>query len=288
MAALDQVERFYTQTMRGRVRRDGPGARLKFTRDWEYPWAFLRAGAAPGAAILDCGAGNSPLVYLWAERGARVTAIDRDAVVAGRIGYLGWCARSAFTGLARRGQAAGAAGRTRARAEAEVAGVPAGARPAHGMHRPGHSAARSGTAAARLARFLKTHWRQNRDRLRRVIKPDFWGPVSPRLLRQYGVTYERGDLTALPLADASFDAVTCISVLEHMPREARLAGLGEMARVTKPGGRLIVTYDLIDGDITEELVASSGCQPVELVYFEAARRLYAPHGADVVGLLLER
>lgn len=45
----------------------------------------------------------------------------------------------------------------------------------------------------------------------------------------------RGDLTALPFADASVDGVLCEMVLEHVP-DARVA-LGEIARVLRPGGR---------------------------------------------------
>ena len=48
------------------------------------------------------------------------------------------------------------------------------------------------------------------------------------------------DGPALPFADASFDYVTCIEVLEHVPESARCATLSEVWRVLKPGGRFIV------------------------------------------------
>ncbi len=44
-----------------------------------------------------------------------------------------------------------------------------------------------------------------------------------------------GDAARLPFQDASFDAVVCLEVLEHVP-EARQV-MGEIARVLKPGGR---------------------------------------------------
>ena len=94
------------------------------------------------------------------------------------------------------------------------------------------------------------------------------------------------DLTRLPFPAEQFDVVTCVSVLEHLPETARLRGLSEMARVLRPGGRLIVTYDLVDGDITDRLVSASGCSAKELVYFWASRHLYAPHAPDVVGMVL--
>jgi ubiquinone/menaquinone biosynthesis C-methylase UbiE len=47
-----------------------------------------------------------------------------------------------------------------------------------------------------------------------------------------------GDAQALPYADNSFDAVVLITVLGEIPDQDR--ALGEIARVLRPGGRLIV------------------------------------------------
>lgn len=47
------------------------------------------------------------------------------------------------------------------------------------------------------------------------------------------------DITAIPVDDASFDAVLCTEVLEHVPDP--LAALTELARVLRPEGRLILT-----------------------------------------------
>jgi SAM-dependent methyltransferase len=46
--------------------------------------------------------------------------------------------------------------------------------------------------------------------------------------------------SALPFPDDSFDCVTSIEVLEHVPSAARRASLAEMCRVLTPGGRLVV------------------------------------------------
>jgi len=49
-------------------------------------------------------------------------------------------------------------------------------------------------------------------------------------------------LDALPLDDASFDAVVCTQVLEHVFEPARV--LAELHRVLRPGGRLWMTVPL--------------------------------------------
>ena len=272
----DQVASFYTREMRGRPRLDGPGAVMKFTRDWEYPWVLLRTHPEPGQRILDCGAGYSPVSFLCASRGASVTAIDRDAVVATPLQYAGWCVARAADDLV-----AGAFSRRSRQQSSSQPGPP----PLREMvPRDALRRKRSG----RWRRFVRYQVTRNRDRLARLVRPDFWGPVSPALLRRYGVRYERGDLTRLEFPTASFDVVICISVLEHMPREARLDGVREMARVLRPGGRLILTYDVVDGDLSDGLIAATSLKPVEAVYFHASRRLYAANAPDVIGLVLSR
>ena len=83
--------------------------------------------------------------------------------------------------------------------------------------------------------------------------------VVSLLLRERGGSWASGDLTPeaiasirslvesdvhlvdaarLPFADAAFDKVVVVDMLEHAPDEAAFAR--ELARVTKPGGRLVV------------------------------------------------
>jgi ubiquinone/menaquinone biosynthesis C-methylase UbiE len=56
-----------------------------------------------------------------------------------------------------------------------------------------------------------------------------------------------GDLLHLPFPDARFDGAVAITVLEHLPRYAD--ALKEMARVVKPGGRLVVQFRSADHSV---------------------------------------
>ena len=51
-----------------------------------------------------------------------------------------------------------------------------------------------------------------------------------------------GSAGALPLADASFDVVLSLEMLEHLGAQERESALREMLRVVRPGGRVIVTF----------------------------------------------
>lgn len=55
---------------------------------------------------------------------------------------------------------------------------------------------------------------------------------------QRAVTFEVGDVEALPFPDATFDVCRAARLLEHLPDAGR--GLSEMARVTRKGGRVVV------------------------------------------------
>lgn len=47
------------------------------------------------------------------------------------------------------------------------------------------------------------------------------------------------DITAIPEPDASFDAILCVEVFEHLPEPIK--AIHEFARLLKPGGHLIIT-----------------------------------------------
>ncbi len=81
------------------------------------------------------------------------------------------------------------------------------------------------------------------DQLEREIET--WQKLTagePRL------TLQVADGRALPFEDASFDHAYSVSVLEHIPEPGDEQALRELARVTKPGGRVFVTLPYAQGE----------------------------------------
>jgi SAM-dependent methyltransferase len=63
----------------------------------------------------------------------------------------------------------------------------------------------------------------------------------------YGVTrLVQADMCSLPYAPAAFDAVVSMDVVVHLPRGEEDKPLREFARVTRPGGHLILRVSALD------------------------------------------
>ena len=99
----------------------------------------------------------------------------------------------------------------------------------------------TGQVAAALAPFVA-----------RVIAVDRSGDMlqaARRRLRDLpNVQVRRGELEAMPIADAELDAATLLLVLHHLPDPA--AALAETARVLRPGGRVLIA-DMLPHDHEE-------------------------------------
>jgi len=65
---------------------------------------------------------------------------------------------------------------------------------------------------------------------------------EPGTLGRYAPLDYESDITAIPVPDASFDVVLCTEVLEHVPRP--IEAVAELARIVRPGGRLLLTAPL--------------------------------------------
>jgi arsenite methyltransferase len=75
------------------------------------------------------------------------------------------------------------------------------------------------------------------------------------------VEFREGRLEALPVADASIDAVTSNCVVNLVPDKK--AVFHEVARVLRPGGRLVISDIVLDGSlpaaVEKDLLAYCGC-----------------------------
>jgi SAM-dependent methyltransferase len=58
-----------------------------------------------------------------------------------------------------------------------------------------------------------------------------------------GCSFAAADMRSLPFGDRSFDAVCCVSVLEHVGREDGIQAVSEMLRVVKERGIVVLTVD---------------------------------------------
>lgn len=104
-------------------------------------------------------------------------------------------------------------------------------------------------------------------------------------VRRDGVLFRYGDITATDFADGRFDAVTCLSVIEHgVPLEPFLT---EAARILRPGGVLVLSTDY---DAEPRAVAGQSAygQPVHVFAPSEVTALVAlagRHGLDLLGEL---
>ncbi|WP_329565827.1 class I SAM-dependent methyltransferase [Kitasatospora sp. NBC_01266] len=105
-----------------------------------------------------------------------------------------------------------------------------------------------------------------RRRVERLVAVEYEQAAAEALAARYaGTNVEvlHGDATALPFADAAFDAVGCFTMLHHVPTPAlqnRL--LAEALRVLRPGG-VLVGSDSLPGDALHHFHEGDTYNPVE-------------------------
>lgn len=101
---------------------------------------------------------------------------------------------------------------------------------------PGDRALDAGTGSGNLAAALV---RRGAD----VTGIDFCEPAFALARRKAPTAmFQFGDLTKrLEFADASFDLAACSAVLHVLNRDEQRVAVGELARVLRPGGRLVIT-----------------------------------------------
>jgi demethylmenaquinone methyltransferase/2-methoxy-6-polyprenyl-1,4-benzoquinol methylase len=84
-----------------------------------------------------------------------------------------------------------------------------------------------------------------------------------------GVALEvvEGSAEKLPYPDSSFDVIFCTFVLHHLPEDMRGGAIGEMRRVLRPGGRMVVADLRPPGSLRAMLSL------VQLLHLRAPHRL---------------
>jgi len=250
---LRYITLFYTKIMKGWVKRENSDVLIHYCRDWEYPWALIKSEIQPNNKVLDCGSGFSPLPFIWSELGGIVYAVDKDAMICSPFIYALYCFTRIINGMIKVPLII-----CKKIKDRELSSLYSYLKPRN---------------------ILTRNW----SYLRNIWRPDTWGPVSPKLLREYKVNYQKGDLTALSFDNDYFDVVSCISVLEHMSSEDQIQGIKEMSRVVRRGGKLIITYDKRE-DLTDLFIKESGMTPTEIVNF--ARLNNPQNRPDVIGICL--
>jgi len=118
-------------------------------------------------------------------------------------------------------------------------------------------------------------------RLGRVTGVD-WSPLALELAGRRGLPrLLRGSVSALPLADAAFDAVICCDVLYHRGVRDDAAALAELARVCRPGGLILLNlpaHAWMSGSHDRQVHTARRYERADL------RRLAAGAGLSVVRL----
>lgn len=105
-----------------------------------------------------------------------------------------------------------------------------------------------------------------------VSAVDLYPPSG--LAEHHGVPidYVNAGITELPFEDETFDAVFCISVIEHLGHEGVLGALAELRRVARPGARLMITTDYYeDADAAIWYEGSDRSFPVDWSFFDEQR-----------------
>lgn len=113
-----------------------------------------------------------------------------------------------------------------------------------------------------------------RKRLLRTLGLSFgWGLPPPRVTKGYmPVSYVSDPVQKLRYEDNGFDRVFCLSVLEHIPLEEWGACMTQLARVLRPGGRLLVTLDMstpqADSRHYQHLCGKGNLRPLNQVEYD--------------------
>jgi SAM-dependent methyltransferase len=91
----------------------------------------------------------------------------------------------------------------------------------------------------------------------------------------------QGDLTQLPVADRSADAVVSFYAIIHVPRDEHAQVLSEVARVLRPGGRALLCLGASDNPVDLDPASWLGV-PMFWSHFDGAANLLLVADAGLV------
>jgi ubiquinone/menaquinone biosynthesis C-methylase UbiE len=83
------------------------------------------------------------------------------------------------------------------------------------------------------------------------LSPHYLGLAREALSPWSGTAFLEAPAEAVPAADASFDAITCIFLFHELPVKTRRQVVAEMARLLRPGGAAIIVDSIQLGDAPE-------------------------------------
>lgn len=118
--------------------------------------------------------------------------------------------------------------------------------------------------------------------------------VSRDFIRKSGLAILQGGMEDINLPSCTADRVFCLSVIEHVKADIARRGVQEMARLLKPGGRLIITVDVnMHSEISRplDLIWESGLVPLGEIDLRWPARRFGilcdgKQPADVFGITL--
>ncbi len=103
---------------------------------------------------------------------------------------------------------------------------------------------------ARTGQFLKDRW--PRARLTAMdLSPFYLAEARRQLRRRSRVEFVCANGEAIPLPDDAMDAVVCVFTFHELPPKIRPIVAAEMARVVRPGGRVVLVDSLQRGDVPD-------------------------------------